>query len=101
MADQTQDNKLLIRLHVYDTDLSVRIPREDEEYYRKSAKLIDDIVNSYTKIFKGRKSDKEILYMALIDVALRYEKEAGRNDTEPYNDILEKLTAEIEDVLKK
>ena len=52
MAEQEQD-KLLIRLHVYDTDLSVRIPREDEEYYRKSAKLIDDIVNSYTKIFKG------------------------------------------------
>lgn len=71
MAEQ---DKLLIRLHVYDTDLSVRIPREDEEYYRKSAKLIDDIVNSYTKIFKGRKSDKEILYMALIDVALRYER---------------------------
>ena len=56
MAEQEQD-KLLIRLHVYDTDLSVRIPREDEEYYRKSAKLIDDIINSYAKIFKGRKSD--------------------------------------------
>ena len=92
MAEQ---DKLLIRLHVYDTDLSVRIPREDEEYYRKSAKLIDDIVNSYAKIFKGRKSDKEILYMALIDVALRYEKESDRNDTKPYDDILEKLTAEI------
>jgi len=99
MVDQTQD-KLQIRLHVYDTDLSVRIPREDEEYYRKSAKLIDDIVNSYTKIFKGRKSDKEILYMALLDVALRYEKEVGKNDTQPYNEILEKLTAEIEDALK-
>ena len=99
MADQAQD-KLLIRLHVYDTDLSVRIPREDEEYYRKSGKLIDEIVNSYNKIFKGRKSDKEILYMALIDVALRYEKEVGRNDTEPYNDILAKLTAEIGDALK-
>lgn len=98
MADQTED-KLQIRLHVYDTDLSVRIPREDEEYYRKSAKLIDEIVNSYTKIFKGRKSDKEILYMALIDVALRYEKEEARNDTAPYNDILEKLTGEIEDAL--
>lgn len=92
MVDQTQD-KLQIRLHVYDTDLSVRIPREDEEYYRKSAKLIDDIVNSYTKIYKGRKSDKEILYMALLDVALRYEKEEGKNDTQPYNEILEKLTA--------
>lgn len=99
MVDQTQD-KLQIRLHVYDTDLSVRIPREDEEYYRKSAKLIDDIVNSYTKIFKGRKSDKEILYMSLLDVALRYEKEEGKNDTQPYNEILEKLTAEIEDALK-
>ena len=99
MVDQTQD-KLQIRLHVYDTDLSVRIPREDEEYYRKSAKLIDDIVNSYTKIFKGRKSDKEILYMALLDVALRYEKEEGKNDTQPYNEILEKLTAEIEYALK-
>ncbi|MBW0029884.1 cell division protein ZapA [Segatella copri] len=97
MAEQ---DKLLIRLHVYDTDLSVRIPREDEEYYRKSAKLIDDIVNSYAKIFKGRKSDKEILYMALIDVALRYEKESDRNDTKPYDDILEKLTSEIEDALK-
>lgn len=99
MAEQEQD-KLLIRLHVYDTDLSVRIRREDEEYYRKSAKLIDDIVNSYAKIFKGRKSDKEILYMALIDVALRYEKESDRNDTKPYDDILEKLTSEIEDALK-
>lgn len=99
MVDQTQD-KLQIRLHVYDTDLSVRIPREDEEYYRKSAKLVDDIVNSYTKIYKGRKSDKEILYMALLDVALRYEKEEGKNDTQPYNEILEKLTAEIEDALK-
>ena len=99
MVDQTQD-KLQIRLHVYDTDLSVRIPREDEEYYRKSAKLIDDILNSYTKIFKGRKSDREILYMALLDVALRYEKEEGKNDTQPYNEILEKLTAEIEDALK-
>ncbi|MFW5502449.1 MAG: cell division protein ZapA [Segatella copri] len=99
MVDQTQD-KLQIRLHVYDTDLSVRIPREDEEYYRKSAKLIDDIVNSYTKIYKGRKSDKEILYMSLLDVALRYEREEGKNDTQPYNEILEKLTAEIEDALK-
>ena len=99
MTDQTQE-KLLIRLHVYDMDLTVNVPREDEEYYRKSAKLINDVVNSYNKIFKGRKSDKEILYMSLIDVALRYEKESGRNDTEPCNNILEKLTGEIEEVLK-
>ena len=99
MADSEQE-KLLIRLHIYDTDLSVKIPRADEEYYRRSGKLINDIVNSYSKIFKGRKSDKEILYMALIDIALRYEKESGRDDTAPYHDILTQLTAEIEDALK-
>lgn len=99
MADQSLE-KLLIRLHIYDTDLSVNIPREDEEYYRKSAKLINEIVNSYSKIFKGRKSDKEILYMSLIDIALRYEKESGRNDTAPYDEILSKLTAEIEEALQ-
>ena len=94
------DNKLHIRLHVYDTDISVNIIREEEEYYRNAAKLITDTVNTYASVFKGRKSDKELLYMALIDIALRYEKESARNDTDPFSDILGKLTSEIEEVLK-
>lgn len=49
MAEQSEE-KLTIRLHVYDTDLTVIIPREDEEYYRKSGKLIDDTVNNYSKV---------------------------------------------------
>lgn len=97
MAEQ---EKLHIKLNVYDTEISVNVPRSEEEYYRKSAKLITDIVNSYSQIFKGKKSDKEILYMALIDIALRYEKNEGKNDTAPYNDILHKLTSEIEEALK-
>ncbi len=31
------DDKLHIRLHVYDAELSVNVPREDEEYYRSAA----------------------------------------------------------------
>lgn len=95
------EEKLHIRLHVYDTEISVNVLREDEEYYRKAATLITDTVNTYASVFKGRKSDKDLLYMALIDIALRYEKEAKRNDTVPFTDILEKLTAEIEDALKQ
>lgn len=94
------EDKLHIRLHVYDTDISVNVLREDEEYYRRAAKLITDTVNTYASVFKGRKGDKDLLYMALIDIALRYEKESKRNDTAPYSDILGKLTAEIEDALK-
>lgn len=88
-----KNSKLQIRLHVYDTDLSVSIPREDEEYYRRAAKLITDTVNTYAKVYKGRKSDKDVLYMALIDIALRYEKESARNDTAPFSDILATLTS--------
>ena len=52
-------------------------------------------------LFKGKKSDKDIAYMAMLDIALRYKKEGMRNDTAPFNDILGKLTSEIEDALKK
>ena len=99
MADENTD-KLHIKLHVYDTELSVNIVREDEKLYRDAAKLITTTVNNYANVFKGRKGDKDLLYMALIDIALRYEREALRNDTEPFKDILGKLTSELEDALK-
>ena len=87
-----ENKKLQIRLHLYDTDMAVNINRDDEELYRKAAKLITDTVNTYSNLFKGRKSEKEILYMALVDIA-------KRNDTLPYHHILSQLTQEIEEVL--
>ena len=99
MAEENKD-KLHIRLHVYDTELPVNIVREDEKLYRDAAKLITTTVNNYAGVFKGRKSDKELLYMALIDIAFRYEREALRNDTEPFKNILGQLTSEIEEALK-
>lgn len=96
MADE---NKLNIRLHLYDTDMAVKINREDEEMYRKAAALITEVVGSYNSYYKGLKSEKEILLMALVDITLRYEREAGRNDVIPYSDVLKKLTTEINAVL--
>lgn len=97
MAD---GSKLHITLHLYDTDISVNIDRDDEVYYRKAGTLITDTVNDYSSVFKGKKSDKEILYMSLVDIALQLMMERDRNDTAPFNDILGKLTSEIEDALK-
>lgn len=98
--EEDNKEKLHIRLHVYDTEMSVNIVRADEKLYRDAAKLITDTVNTYAEVFKGRKSDKEILYMALIDIALRYEREADRNDTAPFSEVPKTLTSEIEDALK-
>jgi cell division protein ZapA len=103
MTEESKE-KLTIRLNLHDTMLSVRILRDDqreEEYYRKSAKLINEVVNSYSAHYKEVKSDKEILYMCLVDIAMRYEKLKGQNDTAPYNAALSQLTSEIEEVLGK
>lgn len=94
-------DKINIRLHIYDTDISVRVPREEEPLYRKDAELINELLNVYYSNFKGSKSDKEIIYFAMIDLGLRLQKCSQRNDTKPYEDILSKLTSEIEDVLKR
>lgn len=94
------NNKLRITIHVYDTDMTVTVPRSEEESCRKAAKRISDVLNRYFAQFKGRKSDKEIYYMAMLEIALLFEKESSRNDVMPFNDILSKLTSEIEDAMK-
>ena len=95
-----ENKKLNIRLHLYDTDMAVKVFPEEEELYRNAAKLIAEKMNTYVPMLRGKKSEKDIIYAAMLDIALKYETEAKRNDTVPYNDILEKLTSEIEDALK-
>ena len=98
MAEQNKD-RLHIRLHVYDEDIEFVINREDEEFYRSAAKLITDRYNAYAQAYAGRKSDHVIALMTLIDIALMCQKERAHNDTTPYDNVLAKLTAEIEDAL--
>lgn len=77
----------------------MRIFPEEEETYRKAASLIKSTVALYTSRAQGKKGAIEILYMALIDIALKYVREEQRNDTAPYMDVLTRLTAEIEEAL--
>ena len=98
MAEQNQ-NRLHIRLHVYDEEIEVVVKRDEEEFYRLAAKLITERYNAYSQAYKGRKSDHTIALMTLIDIALMYQKERTHNDTLPYDNVLAKLTAEIEETL--
>ena len=98
MAEQNKD-RLHIRLHLYDEDVDVVINRDEEEYYRKAAKLITDRYNAYAQVYKGKKTDHVIGLMTLVDIALMYQKQCSHNDTKPYDSVLAKLTAELEQVL--
>ena len=99
MAEVNKE-KLHIKLHVYDEEIEVTVNREDEEFYRAAAKLITDRYNAYAQAYKGRKGEHTISLMTLIDIALMYQRVKHRNDTVPYNDILNQLTSEIEEALK-
>ena len=99
MAEQNKD-RLHITLHVYDEEIEVVVKREEEEYYRAAGKLITERYNAYSQAYKGRKSDHTIALMTLIDIALMHQKERANNDTSPYDNVLARLTAEIEEALK-
>lgn len=93
------EEKLRIKLHLYETDLMVNVPREEEQYYRAAAKQVTETVNTYAKIYKGKKTHNDVMYMAMLDLALRSNKLAALNDTQPFMELIAKLTQEIEEVM--
>ena len=99
MAEQNPQ-KLRIRLHVYDTDIPVNVEPDAEPLYRDAASLITRTVNAYAQRYKGPSNEKQLLYMAMIEIALRYEMEKSRNDTAPYEQVISQLTADIEHLLE-
>lgn len=93
------EEKLRIKLHLYETDLMVNVPREEEQYYRAAAKQVTETVNTYAKIYQGKKTHNDVMYMAMLDLALRSNKLAALNDTQPFIVLIAKLTQEIEEVM--
>ena len=87
------EEKLRIKLHLYETDLMVNVPREEEQYYRAAAKQVTE------KIYQGKKTHNDVMYMAMLDLALRSNKLAALNDTQPFMELIAKLTQEIEEVM--
>ena len=51
------------------------VPQEDEAKYREAGVLINERLNTYFNYYKDVKSNKEIYFYAMIDIALKYIKE--------------------------
>lgn len=98
MATESTE-RFRIRLHVYDEEIEVSIPRSEEEYFRAGAKLVTERYNQYAQAFNGSKSDHTIALFTLVDIAYKLQRESIKNDTAPYDAVLKALTAEIEEAL--
>ena len=96
MPEQT----INITLHLYDTEIKVPIPVSQEEAWRKAASLINNRMNAYFSRHKGSRPDKEIMYYAIIDIALRAISNDNTEDTTHLEKVIKELTKEIDDALK-
>lgn len=90
-----------ITINIYDTSIPIMVPKEQEYLYREAGSMINERLNAYFSTYKGLKNDKEIIYYAMIDIALRCVTESKKNDVSPITDILSNLSSEIDEVLKK
>ncbi|MBQ0072995.1 MAG: cell division protein ZapA [Prevotella sp.] len=100
MEEKKNVEKQHITLHIYDTQISIMVPKEQEQQYREAGTLINEKLNAYFGHYKGLKADKEIMYYAMIDIAIRCVSEVKRNDVSPITDILTELSSEIAEALK-
>ena len=94
------DGRIDIRLHIARIELPVHIPANEEEKYRKAAKLVTKVLDAYEVQFSNSKTKEEQMYMALVDIASRLVEQYNRNDTEPYFNTLKKITEEVEEALE-
>ena len=89
-----------ITINIHDTTISIMVPPEEEPTYREAGILINERLNTYFSHYQGVKSNKEIYFYAMIDIALKCINESKKNDVKPITDILDELNKEIDENLK-
>ena len=79
----------LIQLRIDNQTYPVNIRRDQEEIYREAERQIND-KDRFPNLAK-----EQYLYMTLLDLSVRLIQSERRNDTEPYESVMNNLTAEI------
>ncbi len=84
------EDKLSIKVSIAGIYYPLRINREDEERYRKAAKLIDKKLLQYKQLYKDS-SEKDFLAMVSLHFATNYLLIEESTDQTPVNNKLEEL----------
>ncbi len=95
-----EEKRQNISLHIYDRNIHVSIPKNEEEQWRKAALLINERLNAYFDMYKNYRDTTEIIYYAMIEIALKYISESERNNLSEIKDILTQLSSEVDEALK-
>ncbi len=94
------DSKFHIKLQIAGRYYPLMIEREDEERFRKAARLINEKVAQYKQRYK-EKDIQDFLSMAALQFVLRELEIEEKIDDRPLVSAIEELTDEIEAFVKK
>lgn len=93
-------DKIVIELMIGNQLHRISVPREQEGFFRKAAKNINEKLQKYQTTYPNQGSEK-YMSIALLDFAVKVLQIEEDNEKEPYTKSVEQLTTEIEDVLNK
>ena len=91
--------ELRINIRIDGRNYPLTINRIDEEKYRLAAKMVNEMVDKYRKLFHDQES-RDILAMAAFQIALNNTELQNRTDNSLFIDELKNLNDDISDFLK-
>ena len=91
-------DKLSIKIKIDGREYPLKVDREDEEKYRKAAKIINDIILQYRQKYSSSNT-QDFLAMTAFQFALKSIELEEKVDRSPLFDELKKLDEELSDYL--
>ena len=95
------DDTFLINIVIAGKKYPLTIKRKDEEIARAAADQLNRKILRYRQHFAIEVDTRDLLAMVAFQLSMNNLEQEGRNDTKPFTDKIQELTAELEGYLGK
>ena len=89
-----------IHIKIDGRNYPLNINRDEEERYRKAAKIVEETISTFRKMFQDN-DNQDIMAMTAFQVALRYTEEQQSRDYSQFVDDIKDIKDDISDFLKE
>lgn len=96
--NKDKKDKLVIQLLIGKQVYPITVRRDQEEVYRKAARLINEKLGRYEQAYPNL-SYERYTSVALLDFAVQVIQTQKQKDQSPYEDVVKRLTEEIAQLL--
>lgn len=96
--NKDKKDKLVIQLLIGKQVYPITVRRDQEEVYRKAARLINEKLGRYEQSYPNLNYER-YTSVALLDFAVQVIQTQKQKDQSPYEDVVKRLTEEIAQLL--